>query len=401
MPKLLLKPTTIDKVTCPEGRKRIDLFDTRTRGLMLEVRPQGKTYYLRYQTIRGKTRQLRLANAGDVTLAQARHLAEQARNKIAMGEDPAQTRAAQRAVPTFAAFIQDQYIPYIKTYKRSWDTDVSLLKNHLLPRFGNMHLDEITRLDIQKVHIDRRASGAAPGSANRLLILMRYVFNLAIKWEVPGVKANPSKDIPLMEENNKLERYLTQDEAHRLYDAVCGSENPMLRFIMPMLLMTGARKKEVLNARWEDFDLERRLWRVPISKTGKARHVPLSNGVLKLLANLPRAGRCPYLFPNPATGKPYVSAFCAWNTARKNAGLPKVRMHDLRHSFASFLINGGRSLYEVQRILGHTQSKTTQRYAHLRHDTLLDAADAATEAMGQLMLPSSTQASPRLIGSQQ
>ena len=162
----------------------------------------------------------------------------------------------------------------------------------------------------------------------------------------------------------------------------------MLRFIMPMLLMTGARKQEVLDAQWGDFDLERRLWRVPISKSGKARHVPLSNGVLRMLPNLPRVGHCPYLFPNPATGKPYVTVFRAWDTARKKAGLPKVRMHDLRHSFASFLINGGRSLYEVQRILGHTQSKTTQRYAHLRHDTLLDAADAATEAMGQLMLPS-------------
>lgn len=387
MPRITLTPSTIDKAACPQGQRKLDLFDTRTRGLMLEVRPTGKTYYLRYQTVRGKTRQMRLANAEDVTLTQARHLAEQARNKIAMGEDPAQDRAAQRAVPTFAAFIQDQYLPHIKTYKRSWDTDVSLLKNHLLPRFGKMHLDEITRQDIQRVHHDRRASGAAPGSANRLLILMRYAFNLAIKWEVPGVKANPSKDVPLMEENNKLERYLTQEEAHRLYDAVCGSENPMLRFIMPMLLMTGARKREVLNARWEDFDLERRLWRVPISKNGKARHVPLSSGVLTLLSGLPETGHGRHLFPNPATGKPYVSIFCAWNTARKNAGLPKVRMHDLRHSFASFLINGGRSLYEVQRILGHTQSKTTQRYAHLRHDTLLDAADAATAAMGALIVP--------------
>ncbi len=304
MPKLPLTPTAIEKAVCPEGKRRIDLFDTRTRGLMLEVRPTGKTYYLRYQTLRGKTRQMRLANAGDVSLAQARHLAEQARNKIAMGDDPAQTRAAQRAVPTFAAFIQDQYLPYIKIHKRSWDTDVSLLKNHLLPRFGKMHLDEITRQDIQTMHIDRRASGAAPGSANRLLILMRYVFNLAIKWEVPGIKINPSKGVPLMEENNKLERYITQEEAQRLYDAVCNNENTMLRFIVPMLLLTGARKNEVLNARWEDFDLGRRLWRVPISKTGKARHVPLSSGVLTLLSGLPRTENGRHLCPNPATGKP-------------------------------------------------------------------------------------------------
>jgi integrase len=94
-----------------------------------------------------------------------------------------------------------------------------------------------------------------------------------------------------------------------------------------------------------------------------------------------------WAFANPDTGKPYVSVFCAWHTARKSVGLSDVRMHDLRHSFASLLINSGRTLYEVQHILGHTQVKTTQRYAHLSQDTLLAAANAATVAVGAVMLP--------------
>ena len=102
---------------------------------------------------------------------------------------------------------------------------------------------------------------------------------------------------------------------------------------------------------------------------------------------MPRDMDCKWAFANPETGKPYVSIFYAWNTARKSAGLADVRMHDLRHSFASLLINSGRTLYEVQHILGHTQVKTTQRYAHLSQDTLLAAANAATVAVGAVMLP--------------
>jgi integrase len=387
MPKLQLTPSLVSNAHCPADRKRLDMFDIQTKGLVLEVRESGgKTYYLRYQNQRGRTRQLRLADAKDVSLSQARALADKARNKIAMGEDPCDEKAVLRKVPTFGQFVADQYLPYVKTYKRSWDTDISLLKNHLLPRFENRYLDTIVRQDIIKMHHDRRASGAAAGSANRLLIMMRYIFNLAIRWDAPGIKANPCAGVPLLEVNNKKERYLSVDEAQRLYEAVRASENTMLQYIVPMLILTGARKREVLDAQWQDFDLARRIWRIPMSKSGKSRYVPLGDGAMTVLSTMPRSMKCEWAFANPQTNKPFVSVFCAWNTARKNAGLADVRMHDLRHSFASLLVNSGRTLYEVQQILGHTQVKTTQRYAHLSQDTLLDAANAATRAVGSVML---------------
>ena len=174
---------------------------------------------------------------------------------------------------------------------------------------------------------------------------------------------------------------LSQEEAQKLYEAVCRNDNPMLRYIVPMLILTGARKREVLDSKWEDFDLARRQWRIPMTKTGKPRHVPLSDGALRLLATVPHDDDCPWVFANPKTRKPYTSFFCSWDTARKQAGLADVRIHDLRHSFASFLVNAGRSLYEVQKILGHTQVKTTQRYAHLSQDTLIDAANEVSKAV--------------------
>ncbi|HJV84314.1 MAG TPA: site-specific integrase [Noviherbaspirillum sp.] len=387
MAKITLTPQLVKNAICPAGKPKLDLFDTETRGLLLSVSPTGrKTYYLRFQNERGRTRQLRIADGHDVSLAQARTLAEKYRNQIAMGEDPAETKAALRQVPTVSEFIHDQYLPFVKNYKRSWQCDEGLLRNHVEPVWGKRYMDQIAKHDVIAL-ITKQRQTHAPGSCNRLLILLRYLFNLALRWDVPGVKANPTAGFPLLEENNKRERYLSREEAATLYDQLNRSDNPMLRYIIPMLLLTGARRREVLDARWEDFDVQRRLWRIPMTKAGKARHVPLSDGALRLLEQVPRLPGCPWVFANPKTHKPFVSIFYAWNTARTNAGLADVRIHDLRHSFASFLINAGRSLYEVQKILGHTQVKTTQRYSHLAHETLVEAANAAVNSLGAVFAP--------------
>jgi integrase len=388
-----------DKLCAQPDAGRMAMSDLRVRGLQLERMETGRAKWrLRFSAPNGRGRIcMTLGDASILSLADARQIAEKLLRDVALGFDPRLEKEQSKKVPTFVQFIEDQYLPYVKSYKRSWATDISLLKNHLLPRFGKRYLDEITRQDIQKMHADRKASGAAPGSANRLLIMMRYIFNLTLKWEVPGIKTNPCKGIPLMEENNQMERYLSVEEAERLYDAVCKSQNTMLKYIVPMLILTGARKREVLDAKWEDFDINRRIWRISISKSGKARHVPISDGAMTVLSSLPKNGNTGYAFANPKTSKPFVSVFVAWNTARKSAGLSDVRMHDLRHSFASLLINSGRTLYEVQHILGHTQVKTTQRYAHLSQDTLLAAANAATLAVGEVMMPM-VSASPVEIG---
>ena len=386
MAKIALNSEFVKKAVCPNEQTKWTVFDANCKGLMLEIRQSGgKTYYLRYTDYRGSARQIKLADAADVSLSQARTLADKARTQIAMGLDLKAEKAVARRTPTFGEFIADRYLPYVDGYKKAAWSDRSYLNNQILPVLKDKYLDQITRQDIIALHHGLRKKGYAPGTCNRSLILIRYAFNLAIKWEIPGVTVNPSKDVPLFDDSVKKERYLSQDETQRLYTAVQQSDNPMLQYIIPMLILTGARKREVLDAKWDDFDFEHRRWRIPVTKSGQPRHVPLSDGVLRLLAQVPRDSNCPYVFPNPKTGKPFVSFFNSWNTARKQAGIADVRIHDLRHSFASFLVNAGRSLYEVQRILGHTQIKTTQRYAHLSHDTLIDAANAAFIHTGQAL----------------
>jgi len=385
MPVINLTPQIIQAATCPEGKAKLDLFDQHCKGLMIEIRLSGrKTYYLRYQDERKKQRQHRIGDSCDITLSKARNEANKLRARITVGEDINAKKVRLRQIPTVTQLIHERYLPFARTYKRSWKTDEGLLRNHVIPRFGDRYLDQVKKADVIDF-ISAHLRTHKPGSVNRVIILLRYLFNCAKRWEIAGAEQNPTAGIPLLAEDNKKERYLAAEEARRLYDSVCQSENTMLKYIVPMLILTGARKREVLDAKWEDFDFERRLWRIPTTKLGKPRHVPLSDGALSILTNTPRINGCPWVFANPNTKRPYVSIFMAWDTARRKVGLADVRIHDLRHSFASLLINSGRSLYEVQKLLGHTQIKTTQRYAHLAPETLLEATNVATRAVGSLM----------------
>ena len=385
MPSISLSLEIVKSLTCPTDKTKITIFDSLCKNLVLEVNLSGrKTYYFRYKDNRNITRQPKLSDANDITLKQARILANKYRGMIMMGEDPFSTKADLKKVPTLYDFITNSYLPYVKTYKRSWETDVSLIKNHIMPNFGKQYMDEVSKRDIIQF-ISKHSLTHKPGSVNRVIIMMRYIFNLSIRWETVGITKNPTAGIPLLEENNKKERFLSAEEARALVEQLKSSDNKMLQYIIPMLILTGARKNEVLKAKWEDFNVEQRLWRIPLSKSGKARHVPISDGVQYLLEGVPRHVDCGYVFANPKTLMPYVSIFASWNTARKAVGLADVRIHDLRHSFASFLVNSGRSIYEVQRILGHTQIKTTQRYAHLSQDSLLAAANEISKAVPILM----------------
>jgi integrase len=383
MPSIALDANVVKTTECPAGKARVDLYDTVIPGFIVEIRATGgKTYYLRYRDQHGKQKQYKIGDAKSLTFEQARQAAQTLRAKVVLGDSPAETKAALKKVPTLSEFITSRYMPYIKGYKRSWDTDESVLKNHILPEFGSSHLDEITLQSVIAFHHGMRAKGYAPATANRIVIMMRYMFNLAKKWGIEGTDKNPAVGVKLLEENNKRERYLNAEEVQRLNDAIQKSENSQLKYIIALLLLTGCRKRELLDAQWEHFDLDRCTWRIPISKSGKARHVPLSDDALLVLKKVPRFENCPYIVPNPKTLLPFNTIFCSWNTARKQADLGDLRLHDLRHSFASFLVNAGRSLYEVQNILGHSQLITSQRYAHLSTATLLDASNAAAKASG-------------------
>ncbi|MGQ2922590.1 MAG: tyrosine-type recombinase/integrase [Hydrogenophaga sp.] len=382
MPKAQLSTQLVNSAVCPQGRSRIDIYDTAIPGFILEVRSSGgKTYHLRYRDQYGKQRQFKIGDAASISFTKARDMAQRIRSRVVGGDSPVDERRALRAVPTLSEFICDTYMPHIRVHRRNYATTVSYLKLHILPRMGHRRLDEITTRMICEAHDEMKVKSYALATCNTLPVLFSVFFNLALKMKVNGVTSNPARGIKLFQVNNNRERYLTAEEVQRLRGVLEECPYVQMRVIVPLLLMLGCRKRELLEARWEHVDFERRVWHIPMSKSGRARNVPLSSSAIEVFRSLERWEGCPYAVPNPATLRPWGNLYHQWDAIRKRAGLDDVRIHDLRHSFASNLVNSGRSIYEVGKLLGHSQVKTTQRYAHLSDTVLMSAMEEAANAV--------------------
>ncbi len=346
-----------------------------TRGFMLEVRSSGgKTYYQRYTDERGREHQFKIGPADVLTLQQARRKARQIKAEAILGGDPQQARQARRSIPTLRWFVDDRYLPFVKGYKRSWKTDETVLRVHILPELGRYFLDEITPDFIVGLTNKMRSAEYAPGSVGRVVIILRYVFNLAIKWKVVPPGTNPASGIPVPPDVQRS-RYLTEEETDRLIDSIEMDENQIAAKAIMVLLMTGARRNEVTQARWADVNWERETLFVPRTKNGTPHNIQLGNEVIELLRSVPVIEGNPYIFPSPTTGKPMPHLFFPWDRIRKRAELKDVRLHDLRHSFASLLVNNGEDLHVVQELLGHKNARSTQRYAHLSPKRLSKAVE--------------------------
>lgn len=370
----------------PEGRLRITVSDAACLGLSLELRNSGEGSWRYRFSASGRQECLSLGLLSQVDLAEARVRYFECRQRIESGINPKLDNAGYKSqqCPTLDEFIDRQYLPHIKSYKRCITADMTLLNNHILPAFGASRLNEITPHNVNQFIAQKLSAGYKPSYCNRFLVLLGFCFNLALKWEVAGVQRNPVKAVSLLKCHNKIERYLKRDEHERLMREINKSPNPLLRYFVPLALMTGARKREILDARWQDFDFEKKVWVIPMTKSGKPRHVPLIPEVIMLLkqlrAYLPTLMdqksllENPWVLPNHRTGKPLRSIFHSWDTARKQAGVEDLRIHDLRHSFASALVNNGVPIYDVQHLLGHQDLRTTQRYAHLAPERLRNSA---------------------------
>lgn len=370
---------------CPDGKEKVDYYHTSVTGFIFTVQCTGtKTFSVKYRDTHGRQRQYKIGNYPDISFDKAKREAIKVRSRTVVGENPAEERYLTRRIPTIAE-LAELYLDYVRTYKRSHAIDARYLKHHVLPKYGKLHLDQLEQTEVMdwldgKVRVD----GYAQATVNRWQVILCHMYKMAKKWGLPGSDRNPLEGVPQKPCNNEIERFLTPEETRRLQAAVEASANTQLKYIVALLLLTGCRKRELLDAKWDEFQLDRQMWRIPMhrAKTSKTRHVPLSKSAMEILEQLPRWEGCDYVVPNPSTLQPFWSVYHCWDKARKAAGLPDVRMHDLRHSCASNLVNSGQSLYVVGTILGHAQAKTTARYAHLSNQTLLAAANAAADHMG-------------------
>ncbi|MEA1084219.1 site-specific integrase [Sphingomonas sp. CD22] len=377
MPKATLTASFVLTAPCEHGKSKTDYYDSVTTGFCLEVRSTGgRTYYLRFADAGGRQRQHKIGRAEDISFAVARKAAQRLRSEVVMGGDPAAKKAEARAVPTYAA-LAAMHLADAKLHQRSYDTTRGYMTLHVVKRWGRTRLNEIDGRAVAQWLADKRAEGLAPATVVKIKAIFGRSFELGARWGIPGCERNPVRGIQLKPLNNARQRYLSADEAGRLLAAAERSRNPLLAPVVGLLLLTGMRVSELLSTRREHVDVDRRTLFVPTSKTGRSRYVPLAQAALDIIDRLPKKDGTVFLFPSPKCPATHLTTIKhGWQTARDAANLPGLRIHDLRHSAASFMVNSGVDLFAVGKVLGHANVASSARYSHLAQDTLLAAVEA-------------------------
>jgi integrase len=403
------------------------VFDDTVRGFMVRHRG-GAAHYALKTRIKGRQTILTIGRHGGGAWSadKARREAERLSGLIRDGKDPASDRAAERAAPDFAGFSARYMTEYAAPMKkpRTRAEDARLLKLHILPKLGTLKVRDIGKPDVARFHAGMRAT---PVGGNRALALLSAILGWAEKVGERGDNSNPCRHIDRYPERGR-ERSLTAPELARLGDALdragqawtadskavwreeCqrqaeAADMPgaaLLAWVEArqprrdtaedwravaayrLLVFTGARLSEILTLRWEWIDLTQGIARLPDSKTG-AKNLYLPPGAMAVLSGLPRFSGNPFVLPGERPGAGFIGIQKPWQRIRALASLPDVRIHDLRHAFASTAVAAGDSLFIVGKLLGHRQSSTTERYAHLAPDPAKAAADRTGERIKAMM----------------
>jgi integrase len=402
----------------PPMRGQTMVWDGEVKGFALRVTPGGaKAFVLDYRA-EGRQRRMTLGQYPDWSVQAARKTAKELKREVDHGRDPMGDRRAERIAPTMQELWRRYELEHLpRKATRSQVDERIMWEKIILPRFGKMKVAAITADDIDSLHHDITTVRRTPIRANRTVEVLRKAFNLAMRWNwrednpASGVRKNPEE---------KRNRYLNRNEIAVLARAVQDHDESATANAIKLLMLTGARRGEVLGATWDMFDLENGVWTKPSAHTKQRRlhRVPLNSPALRLLKEMKqhatqkaqerRTPIHPFLFPG-LDGKPLTDIKRSWLSICRKAGLAErfekrgrdgkplttkdgepimhwrttVRVHDLRHSFASILVSAGASLPLIGQMLGHTQPATTARYAHLFDDPLRQAA----ETVGTFILP--------------
>ena len=371
----------IKGLPAPERDRRIT-YDDEVKGLGVRVTAAGAKAFVLTYWVAGRQRRYTIGGYPDWPLATARTEARRLKVELrANGKDPLARIEGERTAPTMADLCERYLEEHASKKRPSTQVDAAAIcRKFILPAFAHKKVAEITFTDCDGLHrkISKRGT---KHRANRVIAHLSKAFNLSIRW---GWRLdNPCKGIERNPEN-KRSRYLSADELGRLTAVLAEHPDQQSANIIRLLLLTGARRGEVLGARWEHFDLEEGVWTKPGATTKqKTEHrVPLSAPARQLLVQL-RADAdddAEFVFPGRLGGH-RVDLKKPWPKICKAARLTGFRVHDLRHTYASLLASAGFSLPMIGALLGHTQPQTTARYAHMFDDPLRQA----TERVGAII----------------
>ncbi len=348
-----------------------EISDTDVVGLKLLVGKNGSKKFLLRYTYRGRKRSIAIGPFGALSITEARQIANDYKGMLAKGIDPKQEKLKRQRAVTLDEFFYEQYVPLIATRKRSKRNDLSRYKHHVKGRLGTRLLDEIHTQDLLTLQNQLSAKLAA-ASNNRVLALCRHIFNTAEQWGLIDRSPAKSRSIKLLREDNQRTRLLTDAQLRALFKACDEDQNYFAGQYFKFLLLTGARRSEAANAKWEhvQLNLARPIWTVPTSKAG-GYTAYLNRLAVELLLNLRRIPGHPYLFPggyprHEDYDGPIVSPTKAFKRVLRRAGIHgDYCIHQLRHQHASIIANNGGSVADIMLALNHSSPTMAARYTHL------------------------------------
>ena len=367
--------------------KEYYIWDEDIPGLGLRVLPSGRRQYIVQYRAGRRSRRISLGPSTILTTEQARSRALAILADARGGKDPAADREAYRNALLLKDLVErfDQQHIALRLKPRTAAAYRRSLAKFIVPKLGKMLVTEITRADVTKFHHDLRH---IPYEANRCLEIISKMFNLAELWGLRPDGSNPRRLIQKYPEV-KRERYLSMDEIKHLGDVLReveqeGREMPSAILAIRLLIYTGCRLNEIMTLQWDYVDFEARTLNLPDSKSG-AKKVFLGRPACELLEKAPRLPGNPWVITGMLPGARLTDLQPFWQRVRARAGLPEVRIHDLRHTFASTAIAAGHSLTIIGKLLGHTQVQTTARYAHLAAQPAMIAADSITDVLNRAL----------------
>lgn len=370
------------KAERPQGSR---VFDTELKGFGTWVYPSGKKTFFVYYGPESKRQTYKIGPYGTYTVEQAREKAASILRCVADGQNPKAIRKARQAAATFEQWM-GTYIEIIKPRVRTWREIERYLK-FAEEHWAEKPLDSLTVEDVERLFLLKREKGNA--TANRFLTTIRACLQTA--WRREKILHNPAMKLKHLPENPPRTRVLSDEELKGVMEAVANLSDPFIRAAFTLLIETGARRSEVLRAKWEDFDLDAKLWRLPRPKSGHPQVMPIADSTVALLRNLPHYKECPFVIPGRPKKEslPYEKGRFdlkkPWDSIREKAKIPDVRIHDLRRTFGLHVARKA-GLHIASKLLRHSAIAVTERvYVPLGLDELRRAMDVVTEDRGKIL----------------